>query len=243
MFHVEHPTQEHTMITIRKSAHRGAIDHGWLDARHTFSFGRYVDRDWTHFRDLRVINEDVVAGRMGFSEHPHRDMEIITYPISGTLRHKDSLGHVEDITRGMIQRMSAGSGIVHAETNPTDEPVHLLQIWIIPREEGLAPSHESARIRVHDEPGRFHTLVSEDGRDGSMVMQQDARMLAGVFRAGDAVTYTLGDGRHAWIQIVSGSVRVNGAELTQGDGAAISDESTLEFSFEDDTELLVFDLA
>ena len=231
------------MITIRKSTERGAIDHGWLDARHTFSFARYINRDWTHFRALRVINEDVVAPRMGFSEHPHRDMEIITYPVSGTLRHKDSLGHVEDITPGMIQRMSAGSGITHAEMNPADEPVHLLQIWIIPREQGLAPSHESTRTKVHDEPGRFHTLVSEDGRDGSLVMQQDARMLAGVFRPGDRASYALGDGRHAWVQIVSGSVRVNGAALTRGDGAAISDESGLDFTFDEDTELLVFDLA
>lgn len=231
------------MITIRKSTDRGAINHGWLDARHTFSFGRYIDRDWTRFRDLRVINEDVVAPRMGFSEHPHENMEIITYPISGTLRHKDSLGHAEDITPGMIQRMSAGSGITHAEFNPTDEPVHLLQIWIVPRERGLAPSHESTRTRVRDEPGRFHTLVSEDGRDGSLVMQQDARMLAGVFRAGDSAEYALSEGRHAWVQIVSGSARVNGAELAQGDGAAVSDESALTFSFDQDAELIVFDLA
>ncbi len=231
------------MITIRKSTDRGAFDHGWLRARHTFSFARYIDRDWTHFRQLRVINEDIVAPRRGFSEHPHKDMEIITYPISGTLRHKDSLGNVEDITRGMIQRMSAGSGIVHAELNPTDQPVHLLQIWIHPREPGLAPSHESARTKVHTEPGRFHTLVSEDGRDGSMIIQQDARMLAGLFVPGDRASYVLSDGRHAWIQIVSGSVRVNGAQLAQGDGAAISDESALDFEFDDDTELLVFDLA
>lgn len=236
------------MITVRKSTDRGHFDHGWLDANHTFSFGQYRDPQWMGFRSLRVINEDYIAAKKGFGEHGHRDMEIITYPISGALRHRDSLGHEEDIEHGMIQRMSAGSGIRHSEFNPGSEKTHMLQIWIEPRETGLEPTHESRRFPIVDEPGRLHLLASGDGDgdgggEGAMVIQQDASLSAGVFGAGDVERVSLESGRHAWVQVVDGSVRVLGELLLAGDGAAISDEGLVEFAFESQSEILVFDLA
>ena len=231
------------MITVRKNTERGHIDHGWLDAKHTFSFGQFVDPEWMGFRSLRVINEDYIAAKKGFGEHGHRDMEIITYPISGALRHRDSLGNEEDIEHGMIQRTSAGSGILHSEFNPGSEKAHLLQIWIEPREVGIEPSHESGYFPIVDEPGRLHLLASEDGTDGSMVIQQDASLWAGVFGAGEVERVSLRYGRHAWVQVVEGSVRVLGELLLAGDGAAISDEKLIEFGFESQSEILVFDLA
>lgn len=230
------------MITVRKSNDRGHIDHGWLNARHTFSFGDYRDREHTGFRSLRVINEDVVAPRTGFAEHPHRDMEIITYPLSGALRHGDSLGHQEDIRHGTVQAMTAGSGIRHSESNPHAEPVHLLQIWILPRAKGLEPSHASRTFPITDRPGRFHQIAGPDGADGSLVIRQDARIHAGVFDKDHTETVDIGPGRHAWIQVARGSLTVNGTELSAGDGAAISDETTLELRFTDDSEVLLFDL-
>jgi redox-sensitive bicupin YhaK (pirin superfamily) len=230
------------MITVRKSNDRGHLNHGWLDTSHTFSFGEYRDPDHRGFRSLRVINEDTVAARTGFAEHPHHDMEIITYPLSGALRHGDSLGHQEDIGHGTIQTMTAGGGIRHSEYNPHAEPVHLLQIWILPKARGLAPSHDSRSFPIADQPGRFHQIVSPDGADNSLVIQQDARLHAGIFARGHAETVALGPGRHAWIQVARGSLTVNGVALHAGDGAAISDETSLELRFTDDSEVLVFDL-
>jgi redox-sensitive bicupin YhaK (pirin superfamily) len=232
------------MLTIRRSADRGFFDHGWLKTHHSFSFGRYIDRAHMGFRTLRVINEDIVAPSMGFGEHGHEDMEILTYPLSGAVRHRDSLGHQEDITHGMVQRMTAGSGIRHSEFNPSrTEPTHMLQIWITPREGALAPAHESRRFPIAEQPGRLHLLASPDGAEGSLAIQQDARMLAGVFAKGDAATLPLAPGRHAWVQVAWGSVRVNGQPLSAGDGAAISDEEAVELAFDGDGEVLVFDLA
>ncbi len=231
------------MITVRKSSDRGHLDHGWLDANHTFSFGQFVDPEWMGFRSLRVINEDRIAAKKGFGEHGHRDMEIITYPISGALRHRDSLGNEEDIEHGMIQRMSAGSGIRHSEFNPGDEKTHMLQIWIEPRETGIEPTHESRRFPIVNKPGRLHLLASGDGENGSMVIQQDASLSAGVFGVGDVEQVSLESGRHAWVQVVHGSVRVLGELLSTGDGAAISEEGLVEFEFESPSEILVFDLA
>lgn len=231
------------MIRVRKSKERGHFDHGWLDANHTFSFGQFVDPEWTGFRSLRVINEDFISAKKGFGEHGHRDMEIITYPISGALRHRDSLGHEEDIAHGMIQRMSAGSGIRHSEFNPGSDKTHMLQIWIEPIEPGLAPSHESRQFPIVDKPGRLHLLVSGDGADGSMVIQQDASLRAGVFQAGDVEEISLAYGRHAWVQVVEGRVRVLGHVLEAGDGAAVSNEELTELAFESQSEILVFDLA
>jgi len=248
------------MITPLRSTDRGHIDHGWLDARHTFSFGNYMDPRFMAFRSLRVINEDVIAPRRGFGEHGHRDMEIITYPISGAIRHRDSLGHEEDVASGMIQVMSAGSGIRHAEMNGGDEPVHLLQIWIEPRQAGLEPTHASASIPVHDQPGRLHRLVGSDAdpealAQGLMTIAQDASMSAGVFAPGDRETVRLGTDRHGWVQVVRGSLRIigestgdgsgdqTGEELSAGDGAAISGEESVELVFEADSEIVFFELA
>lgn len=231
------------MLTMRKSDERGHIDHGWLSATHTFSFGRYRDEEWMGFRALRVINDDRIAPRMGFSEHGHRDMEIITYPLSGAIRHRDSLGNTEDITPGMIQRMSAGSGIRHSESNPLDEETHLLQIWIEPRELGLAPSHESKAFPIAEETGKLHTLVSDDGRDGSLVIQQDASMSAGVFDKGDSLALDLSADRHAWIHVVRGSVSIDGHTLVDGDSIGVSESAGLTLEFGAESEILVFDLA
>lgn len=230
------------MITVRKSNERGHVDHGWLDARHTFSFGHYNDPAHMGFRALRVINEDVVAARTGFSEHPHRDMEIVTYPLSGALRHGDSLGHQEDIRHGTVQAMTAGSGIRHSETNPHDEPVHLLQIWILPKAKGLEPAHASRSFPIVEQPGRLHQIASPDGADGSLTINQDVRVHAGVFAKGANETIALGEGRHAWIQVVRGTLTVNGVALGKGDGAAISDETSLDLRFDEDSEILLFDL-
>lgn len=230
------------MITVRRSEERGHADHGWLNARHTFSFGDYRDPAHRGFSVLRVINEDVVAPRRGFAEHPHRDMEILTYPLAGTLRHADSLGNLEDIRHGSVQAMTAGSGILHSESNPHDEPVHLLQIWIRPRETGLTPSHASRAFPIAERPDRLHLIASPDGADGSLVIQQDARLHAGILRAGHRETVTLAPGRAAWLQVARGAVTLNGEPLRAGDGAGVTDETALELHATDDSEVLLFDL-
>ena len=236
-------TQAAQQQKVRRSEDRGHIDHGWLDARHTFSFGRYMDPDWMGFRGLRVINEDVIAPRMGFGEHPHRDMEIITYPISGAVRHGDSLGHVEDITPGMIQHMSAGSGIRHSESNPLSEETHLLQIWIEPREKGLEAGHQSLTMAVHDRHNELHLVASPDGEGESLKIQADARVLAGVFDAGERLGHGLRGFEHAWVQVVRGALRVNGTGLSAGDGLGLSAVDALELEFDEQSEILVFELA
>lgn len=231
------------MITVRRSSDRGRFEMGWLDTAHSFSFGRYYDPRHMGFRALRVINEDVIAPQRGFAEHPHQDMEILSYVLSGTLRHGDSLGHAEDLTPGAVQHMTAGSGIRHSEHNPSGEPTHMLQIWLEPREEGLSPRHETKRFPIHAQPGRLHVVASPDGAGGSLVLEQDARLLAGRFSAGDAETVALNTDRHGWVQVARGSVTLNGTKLNAGDGAAISDEPALELTFDEDAEVLVFDLA
>ncbi|HCT46186.1 MAG: quercetin 2,3-dioxygenase [Phycisphaerae bacterium] len=230
-------------IRIRQDKDRGHIDHGWLDARHTFSFGSYQDPDWMGFRSLRVINEDSIAPRMGFGEHGHRDMEIITYPVSGAVRHRDSLGNEEDIVPGMIQHMSAGSGIRHSEFNPLDERTHMLQIWIEPREVGIEPGHQSRAFPIHEQGGRLHLVASPDGEGGSLTIQQDARVLAGVFGAGERFKHAMRDLRHAWVQVVRGALSVNGVTVSGGDGLALHDIGSVELSIEEDSEVLVFELA
>ena len=228
----------------RPDDQRGHIDHGWLDARHTFSFGRYMDPHWMGFRTLRVINEDRISPRMGFGEHPHRDMEIITYPVSGAVRHRDSLGHEEDIVHGIIQHMSAGSGIRHSEFNPLDEATHLLQIWIEPREQGMEPGHQSRAFPILDEPGRLHLLASPEGEGDALRIQAEARVLAGTFAEGDQAIHTLRGGlRHAWVQVVKGRLHANGKELSAGDGLALSEVESIDLRFSDDSEVLVFELS
>lgn len=232
-------TQQHI---IRKSADRGHFDHGWLDTFHTFSFGSYQDAEWMDFGPLRVINEDYIAARMGFGEHGHRDMEIITYPVSGAVRHRDSLGHEEDITPGMIQHMRAGSGIRHSEFNPLDERTHMLQIWIQPRELGLEPSHSSRSFPIHEQPGELHLLASPDGEGDSLSIAQDARLWAGVFAGGDSKNLEIGGRQDVWVQVIGGALSANGAGLSVGDGLGIRDISTLELRFEQDSEVLIFAL-
>lgn len=235
--------REKAVYTVRRSGARGHVDHGWLDARHTFSFGGFSDPGWMGFRGLRVINDDVIAPRMGFGEHGHRDMEIITYPLEGVVRHRDSLGHEEDILPGMIQHMSAGSGIRHSEFNPLDEPARLLQIWIEPRARGIEPGHRSLSFDLAAGAGRLRLLASPDGAEGSLRIQSDARMLAGVFGGGERVVHRLSDLPGAWVQVVRGSVMLGGCVLGAGDGVAVEGERELVLGFEEESEIIVFELA
>src|SRR5215471_14283603 len=231
------------MITIRRSNERGGGDYGWLNTRHTFSFSDYYDPKWMGFRSLRVINEDTVAPNAGFPTHPHRDMEIITYVLSGRLEHKDSLGTGSIILPGDGQRMSAGRGIRHSEFNPSSgDPVHLLQIWIMPGQRGLEPSYEQKSFPESEKRGKFRTIASHDGEDGSVRINQDARLLVSLLKPGEALTDPLDSNRHAWLQIAKGAVELNGEKLYQGDGAAISNEQNLSIKGEKDSEVLLFDL-
>ena len=234
------------MITIRPADERGHFDHGWLQTSHTFSFADYFDPAHHQFRALRVINEDFVKPGYGFGTHPHRDMEIITYVLEGGLAHKDSMGNGSTIRPGDVQRMSAGTGVRHSEYNHSkDEPVHLLQIWIMPSEKDLAPSYEQKTFSDDDKRNRLRLIASRDGRDASVTIHQDASIYGSVLENGKSVRYQLAPSRHAWIQVARGSVTVNGKTLHQGDGAAIDDEPTLELTGADPqpAELLLFDLA
>lgn len=232
------------VLKLRKSADRGHADHGWLDSRHTFSFADYHDPAHMGFRALRVINDDRVAPGRGFGSHRHRDMEIISYVLEGALAHKDSMGTNGVLRRGDVQGMSAGTGVVHSEFNgSTTEPVHFLQIWIIPDESGIAPSYDQKTFTDADTHGRLRQVASRDGADGSLRINADARVYAGRFDAGQTDDLPLDAGRHAWVQVAAGRVRVNGQELDAGDGAAISDEPHLTIEGVDTGEVLVFDLA
>ncbi|MGH9945047.1 MAG: pirin family protein [Pyrinomonadaceae bacterium] len=232
------------MISIRRAGERGHVNLGWLDTHHTFSFGDYYDPRFMGFRALRVINEDWVQPGRGFPTHPHRDMEIITYVLAGALEHRDSMGTGSVIRPGEVQRMSAGSGVTHSEYNGSkDEPVHLLQIWLVPNERGIRPSYEQKAYGVEEKRGRLRLVASPDGGDGSVTIQQDARLYAGVLAAGEEVSHTLGAGRHAWVQVARGAVEVNGQALEQSDGAAISDETEIKITGAGSAEVLLFDLA
>ncbi|MDO8520452.1 MAG: pirin family protein [Deltaproteobacteria bacterium] len=226
------------MIQIRKSSERGHFNHGWLDTYHTFSFADYHDPSWMGFSVLRVINEDRVAPGKGFGTHPHRDMEILTYVVQGSLEHKDSMGNGSLIVPGEIQRMSAGLGVTHSEFNPSKtEPVHLLQIWILPDKKDHPPSYEQKTIRQ----GKGLILIaSNDGGGESVRVHQDIRLFRG--NMDSELKYQLAAGRSAWIQIVSGEVNVNGAALLPGDGAGIRAEKTLLITGKQKTEILLFDL-
>jgi redox-sensitive bicupin YhaK (pirin superfamily) len=232
------------MITIRKSEERGHFDLGWLDTYHTFSFDQYSDPAHMHFRSLRVINEDRVAPAQGFPTHSHRDMEIITYILSGALEHRDSMGNGSVIRPGDVQRMTAGTGVSHSEFNPSDsEVVHLLQIWILPKSRGLPPGYEERHFAAAERRGRLRVIASNDGHEGSVTINQDARVYATLLEAGQVITHALPPNRHAWIQSARGTLRLNGLELKQGDGAAVSKESDLTIEPYDQAELLLFDLA
>jgi redox-sensitive bicupin YhaK (pirin superfamily) len=232
------------MIQIRSSEERGGADHGWLKSHHTFSFSDYWDPKWMGFRSLRVINEDWVAPNTGFPTHPHRDMEIITYVLEGKLEHKDSLGTGSVILPGDGQRMTAGSGIRHSEFNPSKtDAVHLLQIWIQPEKAALPPSYEQKAFPEVEKRGRLRLIASRDAGDGSVKINQDAKLYVSLLKPGEEVAHEFGAGRHGWLQVARGGVVLNGKKLTQGDGAAISDEKKVSISGTEDSEVLLFDLA
>ena len=232
------------MIVKRPAAERGRADFGWLDSRHTFSFGEYYDPRYMGFRALRVINEDRVKPGYGFPTHPHRDMEIISYVLEGELAHRDSMGTGSVIRPGDVQRMSAGTGVLHSEMNPSKtNPVHFLQIWLMPDQRGIPPSYEEKRFDSADKEGRLRLVAAPDARDGALAINQDVDLYAGVFKAGESTRFELRPGRHAWLQVARGGLTLNGELLKQGDGAAVSDEAALDVKATEDAEILVFDLA
>jgi redox-sensitive bicupin YhaK (pirin superfamily) len=231
------------MIQIRPSNERGGGHYAWLNTRHTFSFDQYRDPLWMGFRSLRVINEDFVAPGNGFPMHPHRDMEIITYVLNGALAHKDSMGNGSIIHPGDGQRMSAGTGVRHSEANPsTKDPVHLLQIWILPDRHGHEPGYEQKTFAEEEKRGRLRLIASPDGAEGSVTIHQDARLYVSLLGAGQQVEHALGQGRYGWLQIAKGAVELNGKALKQGDGAA-TDEQKLVIKAAEESEVLLFDLA
>jgi len=231
------------MITLRPSVERGFADHGWLRARHSFSFADYYDPAEMGWGALRVINEDRVAPGTGFGRHGHRDMEIVTYILSGALEHKDSLGNGGVIRRGEVQRMSAGKGILHSEFNPSAESeTHLLQIWIEPAQAGGPASYEQQAMPVEALRGRWHLVASPDGAEGSTTIGQDARLYASLLAAGESLAYLQAPGRLGYVHLVRGALAVNGVSLTTGDGAKVAGESALEFVAGEDAEFLFFDL-
>jgi redox-sensitive bicupin YhaK (pirin superfamily) len=231
------------MITIRKSADRGHTNIDWLDSRHSFSFGDYFDPQHMGFGPLRVINDDRVAPGGGFGAHPHRDMEIITYIVSGALEHKDSLGTGSVIRPGDVQRMTAGSGIRHSEFNPSQtEPVHFLQIWIEPNQKNLTPSYEQRTLTAAQRLGSLRLIASSTGRNDSVTIHQDTDVYASLLEPGQAVSHQIPAGHSAWLQLIRGAITLNGKQLAAGDSAAIKQEQLLEITAQDKTELLLFDL-
>lgn len=232
------------MITLRPSTERGHGNYGWLDTRYSFSFANYFDRKHMGFRDLRVINEDWIAARQGFGSHPHQDMEIITYIVDGELSHRDSTGREATIKQNDVQRMSAGTGVVHSEYNNSDAAVHLLQIWIMPEAKGLPAGYEDRTFAREEKINRLRVIASHDGRDDSTKINQDASVFASVLDAGKFLEHELAPGRHAWLQLISGELDVNGTKLAKGDGVAVSDESRLHIAntAEGQAEFLLFDL-
>jgi len=232
------------MITLRRARDRGHADHGWLDTWHTFSFADYYDTEQMGFQALRVINDDVVAPGRGFGTHPHRDMEIVTYVLDGALAHKDSLGNSSTIVPGEVQRMSAGTGVLHSEFNHSKtDPVHLLQIWILPDRTGLTPSYEQTFFPEEDKCGRLRLVASPDGADGSVTIHQDARLYATLLAPGEEVSHALAPGRHAWVHVARGKASLNGQPLEAGDGAAVSGEEQVTLRGDGHAEVLLFDLA
>lgn len=234
------------MITIRPAEERGHANHGWLDTHFSFSFADYYDPRHMGFRDLRVINEDRVSAGCGFGMHPHRDMEILSYIVDGELSHRDSMGRGATIKHNDVQRMSAGTGIMHSEMNPSQKAVHLLQIWLLPEAEGLQPSYEDRTFTPEEKHNRLRLIASRDGRDGSTTIHQDASVYASILDSGKSVELELRPGRHAWVQLISGQIDVNGMKLEKGDGAAINGETALHIasiSGNGGAEFLLFDLA
>ena len=232
------------MIVVRKAGERGRFDFGWLDTRHTFSFGDYHDPDHMGFRQLRVINEDRVAPGGGFPTHSHRDMEILSYVLEGAIEHQDSMGHREVLRPGELQRMSAGRGVTHSEYNPSrEEPLHFLQIWILPDRRGLEPGYEQKEFPEKDRTGRLRLVAAPGGRDGALEIHQDVAVYATLLGPGQEVVHALAPGRHAWVQVARGALEVGGRRLAAGDGAAISGEGEVRLRAVSPAEALLFDLA
>ncbi len=232
------------MLRIRRSEERGAAFHGWLDTRHTFSFAGYHDPAHMGFRALRVINEDRVSPGRGFGTHGHRDMEIVSYVLEGALEHEDSMGTGSVVRPGEVQRMSAGTGVYHSEWNHSEhEPVHFLQIWLVPSQRGLRPSYEQKAFAPEEKRNRFRLVASPDGADGSVVVHQDVRLFVSLLDAGHALEHAREPGRHLWLHVAKGEVAVDGVTLAAGDAAATSDAEALSIRASQDAELLLFDLA
>jgi redox-sensitive bicupin YhaK (pirin superfamily) len=234
------------MLTVRKSKERGHADHGWLDSYHTFSFANYHDPSHMGYRSLRVINEDRVAEGRGFGAHAHHDMEILSYVLKGKLAHKDSMGHVELLGPNEIQKMSAGSGVVHSEFNGSEnEPVHFLQIWIEPKSQGTKPSYEQLKFEAKEKLDRFKLLASPTPVAGAATINQDTSVSVAELTPGKQITYSLGSKRHAWLHVIHGEITVNGKPLQTGDAVAVDDEQTLDViaQGEANSEILLFDLA
>jgi len=231
------------MLEVRKSEERGAAHHGWLMSKHSFSFADYYDPRHSGFGPLLVINEDRVAPGGGFGTHGHRDMEIISYVLDGALEHKDSMGTGSVLHYGDVQRMSAGSGVRHSEFNGSKtEQVHFLQIWIQPNVQGIAPSYEEKHIPAEDKQGRLRVIASNDGREGSVLIHQDAALYATILNGADRVTHALAPGRRAYVHVIRGQVTVNGAVLEGGDALKLSDEAQVELKDAEAAEVLLFDL-
>lgn len=232
------------MITVRKAEDRGHFDFGWLNTYHTFSFSEYYDPKHMHFRSLRVINEDTVHPGGGFPTHPHRDMEIITYVLEGELAHKDSMGNGSVIRPEEVQRMSAGTGILHSEFNHSkDKSVHLLQIWILPNKRGVTPSYEQKFFEAKEKQGRLRLVASPDGSEASVTIHQDAKLFATLLESGQNVEYRLEPDRHIWIHVARGTIELNGQKLGQSDSAGISEEQLITITSTEKAEVLLFDLA
>lgn len=230
-------------MVVRRSSERGLAEHGWLRSLHTFSFADYHDPRHMGFRALRVINEDRVQPGRGFGAHGHRDMEIVSYVLEGALAHRDSLGTGSTIRPGEVQRMSAGTGVTHSEMNASaTEPVHFLQIWILPERRGLPPSYEQKAFAAEERRGALRLVASRDGAEGSVVIHQDVALYATLLKQGERVTHEVRPGRHAWIQVARGAVDLGGERLESGDGASTSDAGVLELVGRGSAEVLVFDL-
>lgn len=232
------------MITIRPANERGGANHGWLNTKHTFSFSSYYDPRHMGFRSLRVINEDRVAPGEGFGEHSHRDMEILSYVVSGELGHRDSMGNGEVIRPHEWQRMTAGTGVRHSEMNASQtEPVHFFQIWIMPETEGIKPDYEQKLFAPGEKSGKLRLVASRDGREASLKIHQDVSVYNALLKGGETVEHRLETGRHAWLQVVKGALKLNGNKLDAGDGAAVSEETLLTISAGEDSEIMLFDLS
>lgn len=231
------------MLRVRKANDRGHANHGWLNTYHTFSFSSYYDPDHVQFRNLRVMNEDWVAPGQGFGTHPHRDMEIVTYVLEGALEHRDSMGNGEVLRPGEFQRMSAGTGITHSEFNPSKtEPVHLYQIWLLPERKGLTPSYEQKAFPTETMKNELRLVASREAANGALLIQTDASIYLSKLDTGRQVTHELAPGRHAWLQVLRGTVTLNGQPLVTSDGVAVSDETRLTIEASTDAEVMLFDL-